>query len=128
MPANDYTLSPTGHGGAREGSGRKGAGYVKPKAVEDFESAKARTETAKAEKLERENLVEEGKLVSRAAVQQASATAYSSLAQSLRSIPDEMERQGVPNDTCRKIEAIIDEVMAGHAASMELMAGTVEVQ
>lgn len=121
MPANDYSL--TSHGGARENAGRKASGYVKPQEAIDFDKARARSEIAKAEKLERENLVAEGQLVLRAAVQQASATAYSALAQSLRSIPDELERQGVPNDVCRKVEAILDETMESHAATMELMAG-----
>ena len=121
MPANDFPLN--SHGGAREGSGRKGTGYVKPQEAIDFDKAKVRTEVAKAEKLERENQVAEGLLVSRAAVQQASATAYAALAQSLRSISDELEREGFPPDLCRKVEGIIDEAMSGHAAQMELMAG-----
>jgi hypothetical protein len=122
MPANDYPLN--SHGGAREGAGKKPGGYVKPQEAVDFDKAKVRTEVAKAEKLERENLVAEGLLVSRAAVQQAAATSYAALAQSLRSIPDELEREGFPADLCRKVEGIIDETMAGHAAQMELMAGT----
>ena len=119
--ANDFPLN--SHGGARENSGRKGGGYVKPQEAIDFDKAKVRTEVAKAEKLERENQVAEGLLVSRAAVQQAAATAYAALAQSLRSIPDELEREGFPPDLCRKVEGIIDETMSGHAAQMELMAG-----
>lgn len=121
MPANDFPLNT--HGGAREGSGKKPGGYVKPQEAVDFDKAKVRTEVAKAQKLERENMVAEGLLVARAAVQQAAATAYAALAQSLRSIPDELERQGIPGDVCRKVEAIIDETMSGHASQMELMAG-----
>lgn len=126
MPASDYSLTPSGHGGARENAGRKGAGYVRPQEAVDFDKAKVRTETAKAERMERENMVAEGLLVLRSAVQQASATAYAALAQSLRSIPDELESQGVPGDVCRKVENILNEVMAAHAAQMELLSGSME--
>lgn len=126
----DYALntvgSTPGHGGAREGAGKKPGGYVKSQEVLDFDKAKARSELAKALKLERENLVDEGQLVSRAAVQQAAATAYAALAQTMRSISDNLERQGVPLDVCAKVEAILDAGMADHAQQMQLMAGTYE--
>lgn len=120
------TVGTTAHGGARDGAGRKPGGYQKPQEAIDFDKARVRSELAKAEKLERENKVALGQLVSRAAVQQAAATAYAGLAQTMRSISDNLERQGVPLDVCAKVEAIIDAGMADHARDMELMAGTPE--
>ena len=126
----DYPLNTAGltggHGGARLGAGKKPGSYVKPPEVVDFDKARARSEIAKAERFERENKVAMGELVSRAAVQQAAATAYAGLAQTMRSISDNLERQGVPLDVCAKVEAIIDAGMADHAKEMELMAGTPE--
>lgn len=123
-PLNTVGL-PT-HGGARAGSGQKPGGYVKPPEAVEYDKAKARSEIAKAEKLERENMVQEGLLVFRSAVQQAAATSYAALAQTMRTISDHLERQGVPTDVCVKVEAIIDAAMADHAAQMQLMAGTPE--
>lgn len=127
---SDYPLNTAGtpgHGGARANAGKKPGGYVKPQEAIDYDKAKARSEIAKAEKLERENKYEMGLLVSRAAVQQAAATSYAALAQTMRSISDNLERQGVPLDVCAKVEEIIDAGMADHAKEMELMAGTPEV-
>ena len=115
-----------GRGGAREGAGRKPAGYVPPPEVKDFNLAKARHELAKAIKAERENAVAEGTLVSRAAVQQAAAITLSGLAQSLRSIRDNLEQAGVPLDVCEQVDAAVEEAMAAASLQMELMANPKE--
>lgn len=127
-PLNTFGTAPKvgGYGGAREGAGRKPSGYVKPQEAVDFDKARARSEIAKAERYERENLVAMGQLVSRAAVQQASATAYAGLAQTMRSISDNLERKGIPLEVCAAVEEVINAAMADHAKDMQLMAGTPE--
>lgn len=124
-PLNTASLT-GGHGGARPGAGKKPGGYQKPQEAIDFDKARVRSEVAKAEKLERENKVAMGELVSRMAVQQAAATAYAALAQTMRSISDNLERQGIALDVCASVERTIDAAMADHAKTMELMAGTPE--
>ena len=114
----------TGHGGKRPNTGPKKAGYVKPPEAVDFDKAKARNETSKADLNELEFKIKSGQYVSRAAVQQASATAVATLAQTMRSIPDNLERKGVPLVTCRLIETILDESMSAMSMDLEMMAGS----
>lgn len=80
------------HGGARAGAGRKPAGYVPSEDKQDYEAARARNESAKADLNELELAVKRGEYVARSAVQQATATALSALSQTLRSVPDDLER------------------------------------
>lgn len=123
----DLELLPDGgvsfptHGGRRAGAGRKPADYVKPDEVVDYEKARARNEQAKAELNELDLKIKSGQYVSRASVQQASATALATLAQGMRSISDNLERRGVPPEVCVQVEAIINEGMADVARDLELM-------
>lgn len=117
----DGTVTLPRHGGARAGAGRKPADYVKPDEVVDYEKARARNEQAKAELNELELKIKSGQYVSRASVQQASATVLATLAQGMRSISDNLERRGVPPEVCVKVEAIITEGMADIASDLELM-------
>lgn len=126
IPTLGETPPKPGRGGAREGAGRKPAGYVQPPEMKDFNIAKARSEMAKALKLERENAIAEGLLVSRAAVGQAAAVTLSALAQSLRSIRDNLEQAGVPLDVCEQVDAAVEEAMAAASLQMELMANPKE--
>lgn len=128
MSSSDYPLNTVGttggHGGAREGAGRKPAGHVRSPEVQDFDKARARNEAAKALQNELKYKVDSGQYVSREAVKSAAATTMSGLAQSLRSISDNLEREGVPIEVCQRVEKVIDEAMTDAAARMELMAGT----
>ena len=125
----DYELQPDGsvrshgHGGARANSGTKPKGYQKAPEVVDFDKARARNEAAKADLNEIEYKIKSGEYVSRFAVQQAAATAVSAFAQTMRSVPDNLERKGVPPEVCALIEQVIDESMAGLADDLELMSG-----
>lgn len=101
----------TKHGGAREGAGRKPKAYVKPKEVVDFEAARARNEAAKADQNELDFRIKSGQYVARSAVQQASAVAVSGMAQTLRSIRDNLEHRGVPLDVCEQVDAVIQEAL-----------------
>lgn len=83
----------SGHGGHREGAGRKPPGYVKPQETLDFEASRARNEAAKADLNELEYKIKSGEYVEREAVKQAAATALAAIAQALRSLPDTLERK-----------------------------------
>lgn len=114
-------------GGPRPGSGRKPEGYVKPPEQIAFDKARAHNEAMKAALNELDLKVKTGEYVSRAAVRQATATAFASIAQTLRSIPDNVERKlGVSAEVAQEIERIIDEVLDDLSADLEMMTGPVD--
>jgi phage terminase Nu1 subunit (DNA packaging protein) len=113
----------TGWGGARRGAGKKPADYVKPQEVKDFETARARNELAKAQLNELDLKVKSGEYVSRAAVQQAAATSLASIAQTLRSIPDNLERRGLDAKQCELVEIVINETLDGLAEELAMLSG-----
>jgi phage terminase Nu1 subunit (DNA packaging protein) len=109
-----------GHGGARPGAGGKPAGYVKPQERIDLEREKARNEKAKADLNELELKVKTGQFVSRDAVREATATALSTLAQTLRSVPDNLERKlGVAPDVATEVGNQIDNALSDVATAFE---------
>lgn len=111
-----------GHGGARTGAGRKPKDYVKPEAIEDFEEARARNESAKADLNELEFKVKSGEYVARSAVIQATATAYATIAQTLRSLPDHLERRlALAPEVAEEVGRQIDEALGELAAVFERM-------
>lgn len=110
------------HGGTRKGAGRKGPGYVKPQESVDFDSARARNETAKAVINEVEAKIKTGEYGSRVAFRQATATAMASLTQTLRSIPDNIERKlGVSGTVAAEVGALIDAALDDLATEFEMM-------
>ncbi len=111
------------HGGSREGAGRKGPGYTPPPEKVDYDKAKARSETAKADMAELDYKIKSKQYVERAQVVQVTTTAYASVAQSLRSIPDNLERSGVPPEVCEKISVYIDETLNDLAEQFEMLSG-----
>lgn len=111
----------SGHGGARRNSGPKGKAYQPSDVEVNFEEARARNETAKAGLNEIELKIKAGEYISRTAVQSASATALATMAQTMRSIPDNMERKGITPETCAMVERIIDDVMAGLSQELEIL-------
>ena len=114
-----------GHGGARRGAGRKAADYVKPPEIVDFEMARARNEAAKAALNELEFKVRSGEYVSRSAVVQATATAYAAIAQTLRSIPDHLERRlALDAAIAEEIAKLIDESLNELADTFEVIRGS----
>lgn len=67
--------------------------------------------------------VKSGKYVARADVVQSNATAFATIAQTLRSIPDNLERRlGISPAVAEEIGFMIDEMMNGLADQMERMA------
>ena len=113
-----------GWGGARKGAGRKPADYVPSQDKQDFEAARARNESAKADLNELELAIKRGEYVLRAAVQEATATALSALSQTLRSVPDNIERKlGVPPEVAQEVGHLIDAALNDVAAKFEELGG-----
>lgn len=85
-----------------------------------YAGAKARKEAALAAKAELEFRIKSGQYLPREAVRSALATAFQSIAQSLRSIPDNLERKmGVSSEVAEAVGLSIDEAMGDLAYSME---------
>ncbi len=102
--------------------GRKPAGYVRPEEVKDFEIARARNEHAKAQLNELAVKIKSGEYGSRAAFRQACATALASLAQTLRSVPDNLERKlGVSPEVAAEVGHLIDDSLNDLASEFEMM-------
>lgn len=106
----------------RPPTGRKPNSYVKPLSVQDYDAAKARNELAKAELNELEVKIKTSEYGSRAAYRQASATALASLAQTLRSVPDNLERRlGVSPEVAQEVGNQIDAALDDLASEFEMM-------
>lgn len=110
----------TGWGGARKGAGRKPADYVPSADRQDFDAARARNESAKADLNELELAIKRGEYVLRSAVQEATATALSALSQTLRSVPDNIERKlGVAPEVAQEVGYLIDAALNDVAGKFE---------
>lgn len=117
----------SGRGGARPGAGAKPKGHVKSAETVALDKSKARHEQAKAELAELDLKVKTGLYVERAAVRQASATAMSSVAQTLRSVPDNLERRmGIAPEVAEAVGRAIDAALNDLADEFELMTGAPE--
>ena len=117
----DGTVRP-GRGGARPGAGRKPLGYEKPAETLEYERERTRNERAKADLNELEFKIKSKEYVPRAAVQQAAATLLASLAQSLRSLPDTLERKfNLPPDVAERIGEEIDHQLNLISSELEML-------
>jgi predicted Zn-dependent peptidase len=113
------------NGGKRPGAGRKPAGYELSQDRADYELERALHEKSKRERSELSYKIDSGQVVSRQAVQQAAATAFAMTAQSLRSLPDNLERKlGLSADVAEQIEMTIDAVLTDLSAALEAMHNT----
>ncbi len=117
-----------GHGGRREGAGRPlggealNGGPERTQAKVDFEVERARHEKVKADEREFNFAVTKGEYLPRAAQQTAAATALAVLTQSLRSIPDNIERSlGLGPEAVEAIAIQIDDALAEVAAAFRTM-------
>ena len=116
--------SGNGHGGSRKGAGRKPADYVPSRAEVKFEDARARNEVAKAALNEFDLKVKSGQYLLRTGVQQAAATAIASFAQTMRSVPDNLERTlGVSPEVAEAVSRAIDTALEDLANEFKLMGG-----
>ena len=118
----DGTLS-RGWGGARRGAGRKPADYEKPKEDQDFDKARARHEAAKADLAELRLKIETGQYVSRESVREAVATVKAGFVQTMRSVSDNLERQGVAAGVCVTVDQVINEALADVGRDLEMLGG-----
>ncbi|MEN6585106.1 MAG: DUF1441 family protein [Sulfuricella sp.] len=123
-------LAPLQLGGARPGAGRKPADYVPSDDRLDYEAARARNESAKADLNELDLAIKRGEYVPRAEVQAATATALSALSQTLRSVPDNLERTlGLSPDIAQEVGRQIDAALDDLATRFEeLTVQAVEVE
>lgn len=109
---DDGSVFPT-RGGSRPGAGRKPLGHEKSQVAKDFDEAKMRKERALADQHELAFKIKSGQYVARGAVREASATLLANLAQSLRSLPDNLERKfNLSPDVAQEIEKVIDASLA----------------
>ena len=123
-------LAPLQLGGARPGAGRKPADYTPSDDRLDYEAARARNESAKADLNELDLAIKRGEYVPRAEVQAATATALSALSQTLRSVPDNLERTlGLSPDIAQEVGRQIDAALDDMATRFEeLTVQAIEVE
>ena len=114
-----------GWGGARKGTGPKPAGWVPPPERLDYEAARARNEAAKADLNELELGIKRDEYVLRSSVQEATATALAALSQTLRAVPDNLERKlGVSPDVALEVGVLIDAALDDVANKFEELGQT----
>lgn len=109
-----------GWGGARPNSGPKPEGHEPT----DFEEQRARHEKIKADQRELALEKERGNLLDKGVVRQASATALAVLMQSLRSLPDNLERAaGLTPKQAAMAQEQVDAALSEVAAAFQAMSG-----
>lgn len=113
-----------GWGGYREGSGAKPADYEPPEGRKDYERERADHERVKREQREFKLAQERGEYLPRVTQQQAAATALAVLSQSLRSIPDNLERAcGLTPEQAEVAQQQVDAALSEVAAAFKAMVG-----
>lgn len=113
-------------GGTRQGAGRKSAALEAANHDSNilYNKAKAKKAAFDAQTAELEFNIKSGKYVLRADVQQAASTAFATISQSLRSIPDNLERRlGISPELSEEVGNQIDEAMNNLADELEKMSG-----
>jgi hypothetical protein len=120
-------------GGARAGAGRPRADGTSPNAYDpgepsedqaNFDKERAAHERVKREQREFKLAIEMGQYLPRAEVQQASATALAVLAQSLRTIPDVLERScNLTPEHAEIAQKSVDAALSEVAKAFGLLAG-----
>ena len=107
-------------GGARAGAGRKPSGYDKPEEGVQYDKAKARKEASLADMHELNFKIKLGQYVERAAYREASATLVANMAQTLRSLADNLERKfSLDPKIAVAIEAEIDAALNDVASGLQ---------
>lgn len=116
---NFFESDSMGLGGQRPNSGRKSRDVERDADYANYGKARARKEAALAGQEEIELAKQAGEIVARESVRDATATAYATIAQSLRAIPDNLERQmGIQPEVAERIGQMIDEAMADLAEEL----------
>jgi phage terminase Nu1 subunit (DNA packaging protein) len=113
-----------GHGGYREGAGRKAADHPDADALESYNAARARHETTKADAAELDLAIKRGQYLAREPIRLAAATAVAAVVQALRSLPDNLEREfHLSPEVTEAIEARVDEALADLGRQFKAMTG-----
>lgn len=115
-------MSNGGWGGKREGAGAKPPGYVAPQARLDFEEERALHEKVKREQREFKLAQERGEFIARESYRQANAALLAMVTQSLRSIPDNLERSlalqpEIVDAVAKQIDAVLADLANGLRAT-----------
>ena len=116
--------APGQRGGVRPNSGRKSAAVEAGSADAHvlYAKARAKKEAFLAQMAELDYKVKAGEYLPRDAVRQAAATAFATIAQTMRSIPDNVERRlGITPEIAEEISHLIDEAMADLSNELERM-------
>ena len=104
------------------GAGAKPASYVPPPERIEYEAERARNEKAKADLNELDLAVRRGTYVLRASVQEAAATALAAMSQTMRSVPDNLERKlGLAPEVAAEVGVAIDAALNEVANQFESM-------
>jgi hypothetical protein len=94
-------------GGARPNAGRKRG--LAAATFAEYTAARARLEAARADLAELDFKIQSGDYVRRDMVRQTAATAFATVAQTMRSIPDNLERtRGLDGELAARIGEVID--------------------
>lgn len=111
-------------GGARENSGAKGKDYVPTPEEANEKRERALHERVKREQREFNLERERGLWLRRADVQQAVATVVALMTQSMRSVPDNLERAcSLTPQQAQAAQELIDNALAEMAAQFKAVAG-----
>lgn len=111
-----------GWGGAREGAGRKPDDYEPSEGKADYDKIRAEHEQVKLEQRAFALAKERGEYLPRAAQRQAAATLLAVLTQSLRSVPDNLERAcNLSPEQAEAAAQQIDAALAEAAAAIKAM-------
>lgn len=113
-----------GHGGAREGAGRKGHDDPSTPALQRYNEARARHEEIKADGAALELSIKRGEYLPREPIRLAAAAAVASVVQALRSMPDTLERKfNLSPEVTEAIEKCVDEALADLGRQFKAMTG-----
>lgn len=118
------TAAAVKRGGSRPGSGRKSTAIEEGAADAHILYAKARAKDMafRAQQAELDFKISSGQFISRAEVRQSCAQAFSAIAQTIRSLPDNIERRlGISPELAEEIQILLDEALNALADDLERM-------
>lgn len=112
------------HGGHRSGAGKK------PRAIQQatseshtiYAKARAKKEAYNAQMAELNFKIKSGEYLPRDDIRQASSVAFAAIAQTLRTIPDDLERrENISPELALKIESAIDSALTELSGKLKKM-------
>lgn len=113
-----------GHGGKREGAGRKAEGSSASAALKRYNEARALHEEVKAQSAALDLSIRQKQHLPRAQVQAAASIAVGSLVQAMRSIGPSLERElNLAPEVAAAIEARVDDALADLSRQFKALAG-----